>query len=950
VDGAAPPLPDAEATRNISAAPPAPDPEATLDISRSSRSRTESATSAEGKTIGPYRLIRKLGEGGMGQVWLAEQTAPVRRQVALKLIKVGIYDDSVLKRFQAERQSLAIMDHPSIAKVFDAGATPDGQPYFVMEYVAGVPITNYCDQKKLNIRERLELFIKVCDGVQHAHQKAVIHRDLKPANILVVEVDGKPTPRIIDFGLSKVTGPQVAGENVFTQVGSFVGTPGYMSPEQADSSFGGVDTRTDVYSLGVVLYVLLAGSPPFDPKQWKTKPFYEMVRRLREEDPPPPSAKLGMEKEPSLETAECRGLQPQQLVKLLHGDLDWMVMKAMERDRARRYGTPSELAAEIQRYLNHEPLVARPASASYRLQKYVRRHRIGVAFAGGLLLLLIGVAVMQALQVRRVTHERDRATRITDFMTGMYKVSDPSEARGNSITAREILDKSSKEIETGLAKDPETQAQMMDVMGNVYGSLGLYPRAQPLLERAVDIQRRILGPRNPETLKSISDLGWLLTSEGRYIDAEKLDRETLEIRRQTLGRDNPDTLRSMNHLAWDLQQEGHYPEAERLERDAIDTARRVLGPEHPITLATIGALGVTLGDEGRYPEEEKVERDELDIRRRALGPDHPDTLTTIGNLAATITAEGRYAEAEKLYREELDTARRVLGPEHPVTMVTFTNLAATIAQEGRYAEAEKLQREAIDIDRRVLGPEHPDTVRIMDALAQTLQDEGRYTEAEKMARETIEIQRRVLGPEHVDTLRTMRDLAWSVQGEGHNAEAEKIDRELLDTQLHVFGPEHPETLATAGSLAAVLEEEGRYAEAEGIERELLDTDRRVLGPENPITLAATTALSDILGKEGHYAEAEKLGRMALDANRRVLGHDNPGMVLAVYNLGCWAARQGHKSEALAYLREAIDHGLSPADDLDIDKDADLKSLHGDPQFEALVAYAKERAAAAQKSH
>ncbi len=739
-----PPVPLSNANGAVA---PAPDPDATLDISASSASRTAAAT-AEPKSIGPYRLLQKLGEGGMGQVWLAEQTAPVRRQVALKLIKVGMYDEGVLKRFQSERQSLAIMDHPSIAKVFDAGTTPDGQPYFVMEYVPGVAITEYCDEKRLRIRERLELFIKVCEGVQHAHQKAIIHRDLKPANILVVEVDGKPMPRIIDFGLAKATGPQLTGESMFTQVGSFVGTPGYMSPEQAGSTSGDVDTRTDVYSLGVVLYVLLAGSPPFDPKQWQKKPFYEVMRQLREEDAPRPSTKIEMEKESSVATAECRGLQPKQLVNLLHGDLDWLVMKAMEKEPDRRYGTPSELAADIQRYLHNEPLVARPASAGYRLQKYVRRHRIGVAFAGVLLLLLVSVAVMQAVQVRRVTRERDRATRITDFMKGMFKVSDPSEARGNSITAREILDNGSKQIETGLASDPETQAQLMDVMGEVYESLGLYPRAQPLYEHALDIERRVHGPRNPETLQLADDLAWLLTDQGHYAEAEKLNRETLNTRRQVLGPEHPDTLISMRHLAEALDQEGHYADAEKLLREALDIQRRVLGPDHRDTLMTINNLANTLTGEGRYAEAEKMERELLDIRRRVLGPEHPDTLLAIGLLATTLGSEGRSAEEEKLERELLDIQRRVLGPEHPRTLTTISNLATTLGSEGRSAEEEKLERELLDIQRRVLGPEHPGTLTTISSLAFILTDEGRYAEAEKMERELLDIQRRVLGPEH----------------------------------------------------------------------------------------------------------------------------------------------------------------------------------------------------------
>jgi non-specific serine/threonine protein kinase/serine/threonine-protein kinase len=400
-----------------------------LDSTYPSAETVAELPSVQQTSLGPYRLLQKLGEGGMGREWLAEQTAPVRRRVALKLIKAGMYDDAVLKRFASERQSLAILDHPSIAKVFDAGTTPDGQPYFVMEYVPGVPVTDYCDQKRLNIRERLALFIKVCEGVQHAHTKAIIHRDLKPANILVNEVDGKPLPRIIDFGLAKATTSLAPDESMLTRLGAFVGTPGYMSPEQADTSLQDVDTRTDVYSLGVILYVLLTGSLPFDSK----KNIHEVLRQVREDEPPRPSTKIAADKESSTGSAQNRGSEPRHLAKLLRGDLDWITMKALEKDRTRRYGTPSELAADITRYLRHEPVVARPASTGYRLHKYARRHRIAVAVAAGLIAMLAAFAVAQRVQLQRTrlerdraNRERDRATRITDFMTGMFQVSDPS--------------------------------------------------------------------------------------------------------------------------------------------------------------------------------------------------------------------------------------------------------------------------------------------------------------------------------------------------------------------------------------------------------------------------------------------------------------------------------------------------------------------------------------------
>jgi eukaryotic-like serine/threonine-protein kinase len=362
-----------------------------------------------------FQLIRKLGEGGMGQVWLAEQTSPVRRPVALKLIRGGMYDESVVKRFQAERQSLAIMDHPTIAKVFDAGTTSQGQPYFVMEYVPGLPITEYCDQKKLKIGNRLELFIQVCDGVQHAHQKAIIHRDLKPANILVVEVDGKPVPRIIDFGLAKATTPQLEGETFFTRVGHFIGTPDYMSPEQADPNVTDIDTRTDVYSLGAVLYVLLAGAQPFDTETGEKLPLDELLRRLREEEPPSPSRKVSNDRGTTSATAGSRGTEPKQLANLLRGDLDWITMKALEKDRTRRYGTPAELAADIQRYLKHEAVSARPASTGYRLRKYVRRHQALAAAATTIVLVLVAAVAVSTFEAIRARRAQQAALRQRDL-------------------------------------------------------------------------------------------------------------------------------------------------------------------------------------------------------------------------------------------------------------------------------------------------------------------------------------------------------------------------------------------------------------------------------------------------------------------------------------------------------------------------------------------------------
>ena len=654
------------------------------------------AGAQETKVIGPYALLSKLGEGGMGQVWLADQTAPVRRRVALKLFRSGVYDQSALQRFQSEQQSLAVMDHPAIAKVFDAGTTPAGQPYFAMEYVEGSPITTYCDQKRLSIGERLELFVHVCEGVQHAHQKAIIHRDLKPANILVVEIDGKPMPRIIDFGLSKAITPALGREAFLTQVGVFLGTPGYMSPEQADPGVLDIDTRTDVYSLGVVLYELLTGDQPFDSTSWKNLRLEEMLRKLREEDPPRPSTKVTTDRKTSASRASARATVPARLAGLLRGDLDWITLKAVEKERERRYVTPSELAIDIRRYLRHEPVIARPASVSYRLGKYVRRHRIGVALAGVLGVLLVAFGIVQGIQLGKTTRERNRADRIAEFMTGIFKVSDPSERVGNTVTAREILDKASRDIDTGLSKDPELQAQMMHVMGKAYMALGLHSQAQSLFERSIKVGGSSAGSENPETLRTIKDLAWTLFQQGHLAEAETQQRRVLDVQRRVLGPEAPDTLETMDGLASTLCEEGHCAEAVKLYREVLEKKKRLLGPEAFDTLATMDNLAVALARAGQAVEAEQLEQETLEIQTRVFGLENLGTISSMLNLADFQRDQGRYEDAVKLLRQTLDLEGRVLGPDQPETAETRYDLACTLARRGQTDEALSVLRQAID--------------------------------------------------------------------------------------------------------------------------------------------------------------------------------------------------------------------------------------------------------------
>jgi len=851
------------------------DPDATSGAEQSAAAVTRAMElDATPRTvIDRYQLLQKIGEGGMGEVWLAEQKEPVRRRVALKLVKAGMNTREVIARFESERQALALMDHPAIAKVFDAGSTPRGAPYFVMEYVAGTPITDYCDNHRLSTRERLELFMHVCEGVQHAHQKAIIHRDLKPSNILVAEVDGKAAPKIIDFGVAKALTNKLIAETLFTGVGAMIGTPEYMSPEQALSSGEDMDTRTDVYSLGVILYELLAGQRPLELRKIA---FVEFLRRLREDDPPKPSTRIRtQDPAASTELGRKRHTEPVALVKQIRGDLDSIALKSLEKDRSRRYGSPSDFAADIARYLKNEPVLAVAPSVAYRARKFARRYRAALATACAFAVVLVVAAGISIRQSIRANREAAVAQAVNDFLQNdlLAQASAANQSRRTAkadpdLKVRTALDRAAARITGRFNGQPDVEAAIRDTIGQTYMALGLYPETQTQLERAAELYRRSLGANNPKTLATISRLGHTALLQGKNAQAEKLDSQALEVQRRVLGPENRDTLVTLNNLASVYRAQGKYPQAEALQNQTLEIQRRVLGPEHPETLSSMNGLATVYSQQGKYPQAEALYSQTLEIRRRVLGPEHPETLRTMSNLAIVYTQQSKYPQAEALFSELLEIQRRVLGPTHPDTLASLNNLAEAYREQSKYPQAEALDGQVLEIRRHVLGPEHPDTLASISNLAEAYDEEGKYAQAEALDSQALEIRRRVLGPEHPDTLASMNNLAEAYSEDGKYAQAESLFSQTLKIEKRVLGAEHPDTSYTISGIASMYQREDKYALAENYAAQALAGRRRGLGSENPVTLASASDLALAYQSEGKFAESEPLAREALAFNQK----------------------------------------------------------------------------------
>jgi tetratricopeptide (TPR) repeat protein len=771
-----------------------------------------------GTLVGPYKLIRQLGEGGMGLVYLAQQLEPIRREVALKVIKPGMDTKQVIARFEGERQVLAVLDHPNIARVFDAGATSAGRPYFAMELVDGVTITRYCDTKLLSIRERVKLFIPVCEAIQHAHQKGIIHRDIKPSNILVRQQEGEAVPKVIDFGLSKALGFEARDATMVTNLGTVVGTFNYMSPEQAEWGRRDIDTRSDVYSLGAVLYELLTGTTPHQGLQEDS--FVEALRRIREEDVVFPSMVVRRSSELH-EIAQLRRSDPARLPKLLDRELDWIVMKAIEKDRVRRYETVSGLARDLERYLDAEPVDAAPPSAAYRMGKLVRKYRVWLAIAAAFAtVLLAGIVVSSWLAVRARRAEGESQA-VTDFLQNdLLSQASAYNQEANTkpdpnITVRTALDRAAARIEGKFAKQPLLEASIRQRIANVYLDLGVYPEAEAQYERALSIRRRELGDKRLETFSTMASLAAV------------------------------------------YERSGHPQKAEPLYREVFEKERRVLGEKHPSTLQTMNGLAVTCLDEGDYAQSAALLEKLVPMEQQVFGERDLQTLRAMGNLGSAYVCLRKDALGERLLLKVLDLKRRWLGGENPETLDTMTNLAEFYRVRGEYGKAEQLTESALSAYRRLLGVSHPSTINSMNSLADLYLDMGKFTQGETAFQEALDSARRVGREKHPVALAAFFGLGQAYEREGRSAEAETVYTKVLESRRQVLGGEHPDTLETLVSLGQLRIERRAYTRAEAPLREALRAYEKA-APDSWERYDCEALFGASLAGQKRYVEAEPL--------------------------------------------------------------------------------------------
>jgi serine/threonine-protein kinase len=786
------------------------------------RGAAESIVSADetflpGHQIGQYRILRELGHGGMGSVFLATRAdEEYKKEVAIKIVKSGTLTQQAFRRFRHERQILANLDHPNIARLLDGGTTETGVPYVVMEYVEGEPIDVFADRNHLNIQERLLLFRKVISAIQYAHQNLVVHRDIKPPNILVTN-EGEP--KLLDFGIAKLTHPEdPLPSPALTHADVLVMTPDYASPEQIRGEL--ITTACDIYSLGVVLYELLTGKRPYQIKDYTPQ---EIEKVICEHEPEKPS--FAVTRKTTVEPRESdpeflskqRKTTPLKLKRKLLGDLDNIVLMAIRKEPHRRYVSAEQMSEDIRRYLEGLPVMARPSTLQYRARKFLHRHTTGVITTAVVILLITGLI---AFYTRQLSNERDRAQleaekakQVSKYLIELFQVSDPGESRGKTITARELLERGAGRVEKELADQPAVQAKMMNVIGDVYKSLGMYNDARPLLEKSLKIRQQIYGNNHLDVVESLNSMAYLHYEQGNYDEAERMIRQVLESRRKLLGDRHVDVALSMNDLGWLLFETGKYDAAEDLHRKALSIRQELLGRNSNEVGESLNNLGAVSYEKGEYDASDKLYRESLSIREKLFGKNHPLVAYTMSNLAILLDAEGNYEESEKLYYEVQAIERTLYGDEHPTAVTTMVNLSRVLRKKGDLDSAEALLRKAVQLDRKLRGENHPYVAYDLTSLATVLSEKKDYAAAEPYYREALAIYR-AQPEENIFIAQTLYGLGSMLYEKGDPVNAEPLLREGLSIWKKMLPEGHSQTAEGESALGGCLIKLKQFNEAE----------------------------------------------------------------------------------------------------------------------------------------
>ena len=772
-------------------------------------------------SIPGYEFIRLLGAGGMGNVWEAEQTKPVQRRVAVKIIRPELDSQRVVARFESERQTLALMNHPRIARIFDAGLTDKDRPYFAMELVDGKPLNEFCDETRLGIRSRLRLFIEICEAIQHAHQKGVIHRDLKPSNVLVTCINGRPVPKVIDFGIARLVETPLNQATLMTEAGAVIGTPEFMSPEQAGSNPADVDTRSDVYSLGVLLYELLTGALPHRRTSSSPAGLADLLKEIREIEVPLASKCIASLGDDAAQTAVKRGTDSWGLTRKLKRELDWITARALEKDRSRRYESVGELAEDLRRFLRDEPVEAGPPGAVYRFRKFVSRNSSVLAASVIILLALIAGLIGTMTGLVRAQREAARAQTqaaiaeaVNEFLNDDLLAAVAPEIQGRDVTMQQVLAAAAAKLEGRFEEQPVVEAALRQTIGQTYMSLGRLDEASIHFERALELREAVLGSENIETLEVLHMLGELRFYQGKGVEAAEYIRRSFEGRERLLGPNDVQTLSVLSDLGAVAQHSGQLDIAEESYREAYRRSLNSLDPDDPIALAIVHNLGALLFDLSQHDEAADYLRQSYEGSRRTLGEEHPETLTTLSLLGSVLRESGKLEEAEPIYNQVYEARQRVLGEEHHSTLTSANNFAVLLENLEKYDEAVELHLDTLKTKRRTLGDEHDATILSLGNLGVALTKAGRATEGEPYILEALSTCERILGPSHSLCISTKRKQGqcWSALKRYEDAESALL--EAHTASLVTLGPDHDATHLTVTALVRLYEKMDRPESAD----------------------------------------------------------------------------------------------------------------------------------------